>query len=477
MATRRKLDLPDDRPASFDETGHHVDLTAEYAQGRFRTRRDWVYFALVIVFLVIPWTKFQGHQTILLDIPGRRFAFFGVTFWAHDLPLVFFALGIITVGVTFMTTVWGRIWCGWACPQTVFIDFIYRRIEKWIEGNRYQRLKLAEAPMSWSKLGKRTLKWFSFWFVSANIAHSFTAYFVGAERLAGMSISSPWDNWIPFVFVTSLTVVLLFDFGWFREQFCMIMCPYGRFQSVILDGDSLAVLYDDSRGEPRKGTQAQGQDHADCINCFKCVAVCPTGVDIRRGIQLECVACTACIDACDAVMEQIDKPRGLIRYATENEIAGGPRRKYLRARTAIYGVVLVALIAGLSFAISQRDILDIKFIRAIESPYTQTTLPDGSVHVINHYRVNLKNQSFEAQDVALKLGDDAVVAGVELVAPTYPLSIEGGEVVKNSIFLKFPKELTSGTGNYRITLVIEAVSSPTTTTTLTDHINLIGPFS
>jgi cytochrome c oxidase accessory protein FixG len=476
MATRRKLDLPDDRPASFDEYGHHVDVTAEYAQGRFRKRRDWVYFALVVVFLVIPWTKFQGHQTILLDIPGRRFAFFGITFWSHDFPLVFFALGILTVGVTFMTAVWGRIWCGWACPQTVFIDFVYRRIEKWVEGNRYQRLKLAGAPMSWKKFGKRALKWLLFWLVSTNIAHSFTAYFLGAERLAGMSISSPWDYWIPFVFVSSLTVVLLFDFGWFREQFCMIMCPYGRLQSVILDSDSLAVLYDEGRGEPRKGMQPEGQsEHGDCINCYKCVAVCPTGVDIRRGIQLECVACTACIDACDAVMEQIEKSSGLIRYATENEVAGGPRRRYFRLRTVVYGLILVGLIAGLSVAVTQREIVDIKFIRAVESPYTQTKLPDGSVQIINHYKVNIKNQGFNAQKIELMLDDEAA-AGVELIAPTYPLTIEGGAVVKNSIFLKFPKELTRGSGNYRMFFVIK-VTSELGKTALAEEINLIGPFS
>jgi cytochrome c oxidase accessory protein FixG len=476
MAKRRKLALPDDRPASFDESGHHVDLTAEYAQGRFRRRRDWVYLALVIVFLVIPWTKFQGHQTIMLDIPGRRFAFFGITFWSHDFPLVFFALGIITMSVTFMTAVWGRIWCGWACPQTVFIDFIYRRIEKWVEGNRYQRLKLAEASMSWSKLGKRSLKWILFWLVSANIAHSFTAYFVGAERLAGMSIASPWDNWVPFVFVSSLTIILMFDFGWFREQFCMIMCPYGRFQSVLLDQDSLAVLYDDGRGEPRKGEQPEGQDHGDCINCFKCVAVCPTGIDIRRGIQLECVACTACIDACDSVMEQIGKPEGLIRYATESEVAGGPKRRYFRFRTIAYGLILAVLVAGLSAAVAQRQILDVKFIRAVGAPYTETTLPDSGVHIINHYKVNLKNQSFETQEVELMLDDKASADGVEIVAPTYPLSIDGGEVVKNSVFLKFPKSLTKGSGNYHMFLVIKATSDQSKTT-FAEEVNLIGPFS
>jgi cytochrome c oxidase accessory protein FixG len=476
VTARRNLDLPVDRPGSFDEKGHHIEITAEYAQGVFRRRRDWVYMILVVVFLVIPWTKFQGHQTILLDIPGRRFAFFGVTFWAHDFPIVFFVLGIITMGVTFMTAVWGRIWCGWACPQTVFIDFIYRRIEKWVEGNRYQRLKLANSPWTPTKIWKRGLKWLLFWFVSANIAHSFTAYFVGAERLLGMSLSAPWENMVPFVFVTSLTIILLFDFGWFREQFCMIMCPYGRLQSVLLDHDSLAVLYDEGRGEPRKGTQPEGAEHGDCVNCFKCVAVCPTAIDIRRGIQLECVACTACIDACDAVMKQIGKPTGLIRYATENELAGGPKRRYLRVRTAIYGAILGVMVVGLAVAVAQREALDIKFIRAIDSPYTTTTLADGSVQIFNHYRVNLKNQVFDAQEISLSLDSDAVAAGIELVAPTYPLPLTGGEVAKNSVFFKFPAELTRGSGKYSAMIVIRSAGEAGDTI-LTEKISLIGPFS
>jgi cytochrome c oxidase accessory protein FixG len=290
-----------------------------------------------------------------------------------------------------------------------------------------------------------------------------------------MSITSPWDNWVPFVFVSSLTVILMFDFGWFREQFCMIMCPYGRFQSVLLDQDSLAVLYDDGRGEPRKGEQPEGQDHGDCVNCFKCVAVCPTGVDIRQGIQLECIACTACIDACDSVMEQIGKPEGLIRYATESEIAGGPKRRYFRFRTIVYGLILAGFIAGLSVAVARREILDAKFIRAVGTPYTETTLPDGGVQVINHYKVNLKNQGFETLEIELMLDDKASADGVEMVAPTYPLSIDGGKVVKNSVFLKFPNSLTKGSGDYRMFLVIKATSDQSETT-LNEEVNLIGPF-
>jgi len=478
MATQSKaprksrLELPEDRPASFDEAGHHVALNPADVRGRFRTYRNWLYSALVVFFLSLPWTKFHGHQTVLLDIPNRRFAFFGVTFWAHDVPMIFFVLGLLTVGLAFVTSVWGRVWCGWGCPQTVFIDFIYRRIERWIEGSHFQRQKLAQAPISWNKLWKRSLKWFLFWFVSTNIAHSFTAYFVGAERLASMSLAAPWENWTPFIFVTVLTVIVMFDFGWFREQFCMIMCPYGRFQSVLMDRQSLAVLYDEGRGEPRKGSEPEGASHGDCINCYRCVSVCPTGIDIRRGIQLECVACTACIDACDEIMESIDRPRGLIRYSSEAEMAGGKRR-FLRPGSAVYAGILFVLMVGFSVSVARRQTIDVEFIRAVETPYTQKTLDDGSSEIINHYRVNVKNQGFDEQTISLSLEGEA--SEVELVAPTYPLELAGGKLERSHIFFKFPARLTAATGKTPITVVVTA-ESDRGRSVQREPLTLVGPF-
>jgi len=440
------------------------------------------------VFLALPWTKFAGHQTLLFDIPQRRFAFFGLTFWAHDVPLMFFVFGILTVGLTLVTAILGRVWCGWACPQTVFIDRVYRRIEEWIEGNHVQRMHLNAAPMSTRKFWKKTLKWFLFWFVSANIAHSFTAYFVGSERLLSMSLSNPLANLTPFIFVTALTAILMFDFGWFREQFCMIMCPYGRFQSVLMEPDSLAVLYDEGRGEPRTGTQPPGEEHGDCVNCYKCVAVCPTGVDIRRGVQMECIACTACIDACDEIMRNTGSPEGLIRYASEVSIAGGRARR-LRARSVVYGAVLLAMFVGLGVSVARRQPVDVELIRAIESPYTQNTLDDGSVEVVNHYRVHLKNQTFDPVTVSIHVDGGGNAAadddeddedhdhdhGIELVAPTYPVTISGGATEKNHVFFRFPGALTASTGRYDVTLRFD-LELPTGTESLHIPAVLVGPF-
>lgn len=472
-AKKSKYDLPDDRPASFDEQGHHVALNPADVSGRWRRYRDWFYLFLIIVFLAIPWTRFGGHQTVLLDIPNRRFAFLGVTFWAHDMPMVFFVLALLTVGLAFVTVTWGRIWCGWGCPQTVFIDRVYRRIERWIEGNHIQRMRLAESPMSWNKLWKKSLKWFLFWFVSTNIAHSFTAYFVGSERLLAMSFTSPMDNLTPFIFVTVLTGILLFDFGWFREQFCMIMCPYGRFQSVLMDGNSLAVMYDERRGEPRKGTEPEGSEHGDCVNCYRCVQVCPTGIDIRRGVQMECVACTACIDACDEIMVKVERPKGLIRYSSENAMRG-ERTRFMRPASMIYAGVFAVLLIAFATVVTTRGVLDAKFIRAIDAPYTENKHDDGSVEVINHYKAKIKNQSFDSQKITLAIeGTDG--EHVELVAPTYPLLLAGGETITNHIFFKFSDELTARSGKYPIRLRVEATSVRGQATT-SEEIVLVGPF-
>ena len=466
---KRRLDLPEDRPASFDGDGHHVAQIPAAVSGRYRKWRDWVYLALIAVFLVLPWTQFGGHQTVLLDIPNRQFALFGLTFWAHDIPLMFFVLGILTVGLTLMTAVLGRVWCGWACPQTVFIDRVYRRIEEWVEGNHVKRLHLAEAPMSWSKFGKKSLKWFLFWFVSANIAHSFTAYFVGSERLLQMSLTSPSENWTPFLFVTITTAILMFDFGWFREQFCIIMCPYGRIQSVLMDKHSVAILYDEQRGEPRKGSDAEAT--GDCVNCYKCVAVCPTGVDIRRGVQMECVACTACMDACDEIMRNVGKPEGLIRYASEESIQGRKTR-FMRPRSLIYSAILLAMFAGLAVGVGSRSVLDAQFIRAIDTPYTEHVLEGGAVEIANHYRVHMKNQRFEDAEVALMVeGNDDVT----IVAPMFPLTLAPGEDNTLHVFFKFPRELTAETGRMSldITLVVTLASE---SSVIKETVSLVGPF-
>ena len=302
---KNKLELPEDRLASLDKMGGRLFIYPAQVRGFFRKWRTVTQIILIAIFLLLPWIKIGGQQAVLLDLPGRKFALFGVTFWAHDAPMIFFVLAILTMSLALMTALWGRVWCGWACPQTVFIDGVFRRIEELIEGNHIERRKLDDAPMDAKKFFKRSLKWILFTAVTLVITHSFLAYFVGADRLVEMVQHKPAENWTNFLIILVTSGIILFDFAWFREQFCIIACPYGRFQSVLMGPRSKNVVYDYNRGEPRKGKAPKGEE-ADCVNCYRCVQVCPTGVDIRRGTQMECIACTACIDACDSCIVDQD---------------------------------------------------------------------------------------------------------------------------------------------------------------------------
>ncbi|MEZ4744064.1 MAG: cytochrome c oxidase accessory protein CcoG [Bdellovibrionota bacterium] len=454
-------DLPEERPSTFDETGKRLKIYPATVKGRYRTRRTISYFILILIFLVLPWTKFQGKQTILLDIIERKFILFGSTYWAHDGPLVFFPLILAALTIVLVTNIWGRFWCGWGCPQTVFIDFFYRRIEQWIEGNHIKRQKLDRSPWNLNKITKKTVKWILFIIISAHIAHSFTAYFVGAEKLVWITLAPPTEHWPLFIFVQSLTIVLLFDFAWFREQFCLIMCPYGRFQSVLMDKTSMAIVYDEPRGEPRRGSGAK--ELGDCINCYRCVQVCPTGIDIRKGLQMECIACTACIDVCNDVMSNLKRPPNLIKYAT----ATGKEKKFkeiLTKKNSIYfGLILVVLI---SFAtiLFNRKALNIEIIRAIESPYTVS----GET-VINHFKASITNQSQELMTIT-KLSTD----NGNIIAPEIPLTVASGQHKKIHFFIKLPKKLFANSGKLSGTIKIN-FSTINQSVSDTKTVTYIGP--
>ena len=396
MEKPNRNELPTDRLATTDESGNRVYLYPADTRGKYRDRRSWMSVVLLVVFLILPWIRINGHPAVLLNIPARRFALFGVGFWAHEAPMLVFVFGGTVVLLALVTAVWGRVWCGWACPQTVFVDAVFRRVERWVEGDSVQRRRLDESPWSASKFSKKALKWIGFALVSLVISHSFLAYFTGVETLGVMMRSSPSQNPSAFLVMLVMFGLVLFDFGWFREQFCTIVCPYGRFQSVLMDDNSQVVGYDARRGEPRRGTQpASGQPAGDCVNCYRCVQVCPTGVDIRRGVQLECIACTACIDACDEVMSKLHKPAGLIRYASEEslarvDVAATAWRPRFSTRAWIYLVLLTGLGSGLTYTLATRTAIGVAIIRAPEAPYQEM----GEGKVVNHFKLDLRNQSF-----------------------------------------------------------------------------------
>jgi cytochrome c oxidase accessory protein FixG len=341
--------------------------------GRFTTARRYSALFLIAFYLSLPWIKINGYPAVFLDIAERRFHLFGITLAAQDMWLLFFVITGVGFSLFFVTALLGRVWCGWACPQTVFLDHVYRRIERWIEGDAVKRRALAAAPLSIGKIAKRTVKHALYLLVSATIAHLFLAYFVSLPEVWSMMRAAPVEHWSAFAFMAIYTGILYFNFAWFREQLCIVICPYGRIQSALIDDHSMVIGYDAQRGEPRGKSLrpldgSAGPKTGDCVDCLRCVHVCPTGIDIRQGLQMECIGCTACIDACDDVMTRMHRPHGLIRYDSQMAFSG-KRTRWLRPRTILYGVLLAI---GASVAITALTTVrpaNLGVIRITGAPY------------------------------------------------------------------------------------------------------------
>lgn len=317
----------------LDERGSRKYIYPADVHGRYTRVRPWLFLLLIAFYIGLPWISIGGHPAVFLDIAARRFFLFGRTFNAQDFYLVFFLLTGVGFSLIVLASLFGRIWCGWACPQTVFVEGVYRRIERLVEGPAAHRQILARGPLTLGKIVRKALKHALYLLITFLLAHLFLAYFVSAEKLLRMLVDGPRAHFGTFLWGVGLTGILYWNFFWFREQLCLIVCPYGRLQSVMQDPDTVNIGYDHRRGEPRgklKATQV-----GDCVDCQRCVAVCPTGIDIRNGLQMECVGCAACIDACDEIMDKVKRPRGLIRYESERVLSGEPRR-FLRPRMYLY---------------------------------------------------------------------------------------------------------------------------------------------
>lgn len=295
--------------------------------GKFYTYRKWVSYVLLLFLLTAPFIKINGNQFLMFNVLERRFNIFGFPFWPQDFFLFVVSMIIGVVFITLFTVAFGRIFCGWICPQTIFMEMVFRRIEYWIEGDRGKQMRLAKQPWNAEKIRKKGLKLIIFLLISFVIANVFLAYLISSDTLIDYITDSPSNHISTLISLLIFTAVFYFVFAWFREQVCVIACPYGRLQGVLLDNKSIVVAYDHKRGEGEKGRKKfrknedrQALGHGDCIDCFQCVHVCPTGIDIRNGTQLECINCTACIDECDSIMESVNLPKGLIRYASEDNI-------------------------------------------------------------------------------------------------------------------------------------------------------------
>ncbi len=435
-----KFDLPIDRLTTTDETGARVYVYPADASGAWRRRRDWFYAVALGAYFGLPWVRVGGRPPFLFDIPHRRFEILGTTFWAHDGPLFIFVAAGFAIALFAVTSVLGRVWCGWSCPQTLFVDGLFRRLERLAEGDAATRRRRDQGPWTVEKILRRAAKWALFSAAALAVALTFLAYFIGTDDLAGVVRSWPGDNTGSFAaFLISMGVVL-FDFGWFREQFCTIACPYGRFQSVLMDDRSMIVGYDAARGEPRAGAQA-GRE-GDCVNCYRCVQVCPTGIDIRRGVQMECIACTSCIDACDEVMTRLQRPKGLIRYTSLAELAGRPWSHW-NWRTAAYALALGIYMSALGWRLHARRDLFFEVVRAVGAPYLQGVAADGRGVVVNHYDLDLSDQSNEdlRVDIGGAPGGDSRIT---YSAPASPLILKPGTTVRTDLFATFPRDALRG---------------------------------
>lgn len=347
-----------DSIGTVDEKGKRNWVFPKKPKGKYYKYRKYVSYLLLSIFFISPFLKIDGNQFLLFNILERRFNIFGFPFWPQDFYL--FVLSII-IGVVFIllfTVVFGRIFCGWICPQTIFLEMVFRRFEYWIEGDRNAQIKLDKQEWNAEKIRKRTIKWFIFFIISFVVSNIFLAYLIGSDQLLTSIKEGPIKHSKTFFSLLIFTGVFYFVFTWFREQVCIIACPYGRLQGVLLDNKSIVVAYDYKRGEGesgrkkfRKNEDRKALGHGDCIDCFQCVHVCPTGIDIRNGTQLECVNCTACIDACDDVMVKSGMPKGLIRFASEEEIDKKEKFKFtarMKGYTAVL-TILIGILLGLLF--------------------------------------------------------------------------------------------------------------------------------
>jgi len=376
-----------DTVSVLDDQGSRKYVYPADTKGRWTRLKPFVYAILIALYASLPFITINGNPAVWIDLPKRHFFLLGATFNAQDFYMMFFVLTGIGFTLIVTAAVFGRLWCGWACPQTVFLDGVFRRIERWIEGPAEKRRRLANGPMTTEKFFKKLLKHAIYLVLAVVIAHIFLAYFVSVDGLEAMITEGPAEHGTTFGWAVAMSLIIYGNFWWFREQLCIVICPYGRLQSVLQDADTINVIYDSTRGEPRGKIKAKaaGEPVGDCIDCGRCIAVCPTGIDIRNGNQLECIGCTYCIDACDEIMVKVNRPKGLIRYDSERMITEGKRR-FWRPRLFFY---MFMGIAGLTVAIviiSQNKVFEATVLRG------GSTFVLGDTEVINNMRVQVVNK-------------------------------------------------------------------------------------
>lgn len=421
-----------DSVSHIDKEGHRVFFHPKKPRGKLYNARAILTYIYLIVFFGLPFIKLNGAPLFLFNILERKFILFGVHFWPQDFFLFVLGMIIFIVFIALFTVVYGRVFCGWICPQTVFMEMVFRRIEYLIEGDATYQKALNKMPWNGEKLRKRGLKIVIFYIISVLVSNTFLAYIIGMDAVFKIMTEPLSQHVVGFILMLIFSGVFFFVFYWFREQACLVVCPYGRMQGVLLDKHSIVVAYDHVRGEKRqKFSKNPPPDAGDCIDCNECVRVCPTGIDIRNGTQLECTNCTACIDACDHIMDSIHKPKGLVRYASENTIQTGKRLRWT-PRMIAYSIFLFILIGVETFLLATRSDLDITVMRAKGTLFN--TEEDGRIS--NIYNLHLINKTTE--DLQLELRTNIPGSEIKWVGDKKPAL--SNELMEGTFFLILPKD-------------------------------------
>jgi len=390
-----------DRIATVDEKGKRKWIYAYQPKGKFYNIRTVLSVFYFLIFFGLPFIEIDGRPLFQFNIPEAKFIIFGKIFWPQD----FFIFGLTMVTFVFFivlfTAAFGRLFCGWACPQTNFMEMMFRRVEYWVLGDAPAQRQLKNAPWTGNKIFKVGLKHVLFFLLSFIIANFFLAYIIGIKELEKIITEPVTEHVAGFASIIVFSGVFYGVYAFFREQACTVVCPYGRLQSVLLDKNSMIVAYDYKRGEPRGNFKKQAElNLGDCIDCHQCVKVCPTGIDIRNGVQMECVGCTACIDACNHIMDSIDKPRGLIRYASENSIAKGEPLRYT-TRMKLYTGLCFLLLSVLSVILLTRKDVDATVIRTAGMLYQER----GTDSISNLYNIRMVNKTTQDLNIEIRLVD------------------------------------------------------------------------
>jgi cytochrome c oxidase accessory protein FixG len=436
-----------DRIGTMNAEGKRAWVYPKKPEGSFYRYRTLLTWFLLLFLIVSPFIHINGNQFMLFNVLGREFYIFGQPFWPQDFYIGVTAMIIGVLFITLFTSAFGRIFCGWICPQTIFMEMVFRKIEYSIEGDRGAQMRLDKQEWNSEKIRKKGFKWFLFFLISFGIANVFLAYLVGSKRLLQYVTEGPLENLSTFIALLIFTGVFYFIFSWFREQVCTIACPYGRLQSVLLDKKSVVVAYDHKRGERslgrskfKKNENRQELGKGDCIDCFQCVNVCPTGIDIRNGTQLECINCTACIDACDAIMEKVDLPKGLIGFYSEENIEKEEKFRF-NPRMKGFAAILFVLVGILSGMLFLRSDVEATVLRLPGQLYEMQE-NDIISNVYTFKLINKTTASFE--DVHFKLMSHN--GTIESVTHERIL-IPGKGLAEGSLFIEIPKALLNGEKN------------------------------